>query len=556
MQTTQTPPDSPAQNIRQTGPEPGVASARLLAGLKRQHEDCRVNRERWQILRAIAEGGAAADSVKGKLLINPDGVGKAVAKDRADAAPLVNKIGPIIARFVTQLFVDAPKVEGTKKPWLQDFLDHGARLPGDSDQRASLEQFLDMAMFSALAEGGAIAQVDTRTASGSRFLSGQAQAGELDPYVVLLNREAMWDWEMGENGLQACKLHRFSTYRAGLLDAPMPEHIFTIYERDGDRVLGSQYRVRKVRKRLDEVIEPKPFIDSVIDPKDVTIEATELSDGTRLERVEIFNQAGRYEFPIILLSLPGFLCIGEQLMGLQKEHFNNRASMNWAINRANWAMPYIIGGDEDPFQDKRVKAGDGRYLWFPGDSGYQVGSLAVNSPAIPASAEKERGISNDIYETLQQMAYLASQSGAAISRSEESRIKDKELEHVLLHRHGTILKEFAKKIVVCAGIAANDPTPADQYEVDGFEKFSTNGLLSYLPLYMGLAQIGGVPVPAFKRMQLKDMARLYGTTLDRPSEEIDEVVAAVDAMSDDEVMKAGMPPEMAQPEPGQEGGEG
>lgn len=517
---------------------------RLLRGLKQQHEKYRANRKTWAMLRAIAQGGSAAEAVKKDLITNPDGVGRDIQEERAESAPLVNKIGPILARFVTQLFIDAPKVEGSEEPWVEDFLTTGARLPDDLDQQAGFEQFLDQAMFNALAEGAAIAQVDTQTASGARFLAGQKQSGELSPYVVLLNRDALWDWEPGDNGLRSCKLHRFNTYRETILDAPMPEHIFTIFERDGDRVLASQYQVRRVREKMHGEIRPEPFVEGIDEAnlETVDIQPTRLADGTAMEKVEIFNRNGKFEFPVIVLSLPGFLCVGDQLLGLQKEHFNNRASMNWAINRANWAMPYIKGGDTDPFKNPHVKAGNGRYLWFPGDSDYEIGQISVSSPAISSSAQKEDSISKDVYETLQQMAYLASQSPAAMARSEESRIKDKELELVLLQRHGKILKDFALKIVRCASIAAGDRSPDDVWKVDGFTKFKAAGLLSYLPLYAGLAQIGGVPVPEFKRMQFKDMVRLYGTTLDHSSEEIQETLDAVDKIPEDKLMESGQPP--------------
>jgi len=519
----------------------------LFAALRRQHPDYLRSHKRWTLLRALAAGGEQAEAVKLDLLCNPDGRSPKIQKARAAIAPLVNKVGPIIARFTTQLFVDTPNIEGTTKPWLQKFLDVGARLPDDPDQRAGFTKFLDQAMFAALAEGQAIAQIDTRTASGARFLAGQAQSGELDPYVVLLNRDCLWDWETGDQGLNMVKLHRFNTYRSDWVDRPKPEHIFTIFERLDRRVVVSQYRVRRVPTRPDEVIEPKEFIHQDWKETEITIEPVVLADGTSLEQAEIFNRRGEYEFPVVILSLPGFLCLGDQLFDLQKEHFNNRCGMNWAIQRANFAMPYVKG-PRDIFQD--MKVGDGYYLFIPEEVAGEttVGDFAINSPAIGSATQKEESISKDIYETLQQMAYLASQTPAAMARSEESRLKDKELEQVLLSRQGRILKEFALQIVKVAAIAAGDPVDLGNLKIDGLEKFQTSGLLSYLPLYAGLAQIGGVPTPEFKRQQFKDMTRLYGTTLDSESETVQEILDAIDKVSDEDIMAAGQPPA---PEPGQ-----
>lgn len=521
-----------------------IGNERLLKALQYQHGTYRRSQQRWALLRSIAAGGEQAEAVKYTLIVNTDGRGEKIKKAKADAAALVNKIGPIVARFTTQLFVDSPKVESSKPRqsiWLNQFIEEGARLEGDPDQRAGFQEFLTNAMFAALTEGAAIAQVDTRTSGGSLNLAGQIQSGELEPYVVLLNRDALWDWDSDEDGLRMAKLHSFKTYRERWDQPPMPEHVFTIYEKeDTGRVVASQYRVRRIRERLDEEIPPIPFINT-IDPKRASIEFTRLSNGQPFDRLEIFNRQGEYVFPLIILNLPGFLCIGDQLLELQKEHFNNRSSQNWAMWRANWAMPFIKGGDNDPFKNPQTQAGDGFYLWFPGDSDYQVGQLGVTSPAIDAAARKETAISQDIYETLQQMAYLASQSPAALSRSEESRIKDKELELILLTRHGEILKKFATEVVKAAAIAANDNA---EFNIDGFAKFQTNGLLTYLPAFQGIMGINGVPSELFKRLCLKSLARLTGTTLDWTDEEIQSVLKDIEAIPKDEVMKT-----LAMPEP-------
>jgi hypothetical protein len=525
-----------------------VPKMQLFQALRRQHPDYLRSHKRWHLLRAVAAGGEQADNIKLLLLNNVDNRSRQVQEKRASVAPLVNKIGPIIARFVTQLFVDTPNIEGVTRPWLKEFEESGARLSEDPDQRATFVTFLDRAMFNALTEGMAFAQVDTRTASGSPFLAGQQETGELTPYVVLWDRDALWDWTPGENGFEMVKLHRFNIYRKDWLDEPKPEHLFTIFERDGDRVLGTQYRVRRIKTRATEQIEPKEFIHQEWNDKEIQIEIVTSKNGTPLDRVEVFNRNGEYQFPLIALSLPGFLCVGDQLLDLQKEHYNNRVGLNWAIQRANFAMP-VVKGPDDPFKNNKV--GDGYYLFVkedtPGET--EITSFAVNSPAIPSAAERETVIGKDIYETLQTMAYLADQTPAAMQRSEESRLTDKELEHVLLARHGDILRDFAVQIIRAAAIAANDPVDLSQIKVNGFSKFRTNGLMSYLPMFVGLSQIGGVPVPSFTRRKFQDMIRLYGTTVDANSEDIQRILDDIDEMSDEDLMTAAQPPAPA-PAPG------
>ena len=171
---------------------------------------------------------------------------------------------------------------------------------------------------------------------------------------------------------------------------------------------------------------------------------------------------------------------------------------------------------------KSQKAGDGYYLWFPDDD-IEVGSFSVNSPAIPVSSQKEETISKDIYETLQQMAYLVAQTPAALSRSEESRQKDRELERILLSRQPTLLKEFAAKIIKCPKIAANDNSSGN-FKIDGFQKFEMEGLSKYLPMFQSLNEISDTLVPGFKHVWAKDIARLYEARLGHDSKEIQAIL--------------------------------
>ncbi|MFM6251056.1 MAG: hypothetical protein ACKPEQ_18240, partial [Dolichospermum sp.] len=91
--------------------------------------------------------------------------------------------------------------------------------------------------------------------------------------------------------------------------------------RDG-AVFTSKYILRKT-PRDNKPVPPQSFIDTV-DDKEITIE-------TVIEDAPIFNVRGKFEFPIITLTLPKSLWMAAQLFDCQKSYFNQTAALEYAL---------------------------------------------------------------------------------------------------------------------------------------------------------------------------------------------------------------------------------
>ncbi|MFM6225015.1 MAG: hypothetical protein ACKPDM_32480, partial [Dolichospermum sp.] len=80
---------------------------------------------------------------------------------------------------------------------------------------------------------------------------------------------------------------------------------------------------------------PQSFIDTV-DDEEITIE-------TVIEDAPIFNVRGKFEFPIVTLTLPKSLWMAAQLFDCQKSYFNQTAALEYALYTSNYSMPIVMG---------------------------------------------------------------------------------------------------------------------------------------------------------------------------------------------------------------------
>ena len=498
-----------------------------LAQLRYRHPEHRAKCDHWHLLDAIVAGGhKMTETAKRKLLTNPDGRPEAVIAERVKLATYTNKIGPILSRFNSQLFSKKPTFAGSKDPFWEDrFFSSGALLDDDDDARASFVSFLARSMLCGLTNGKAIAQVDTRLASG-QSISRQDQKinGELEPYVVLHPRSALWDWQPGKDGFVFAKLHVFRLKRDRWDQDPIPEHDFTIYQRNDNGIItASRYVVRKQPKE-GEKIKPEMLDLDNLSEDEVTIETIKLPNGQALENLPIFSVNGVFEFPILTLTLPDELCIADQLFEPQKAYFTQTAALEYALYTNNYSMPVINGVDEDdddPFQGK--KFGDGYYLALK--TGQTISAFERGGSTIATAISYRNEIKRDIYDQLQQVAMSAADGVAIIARSGESKREDRRPEQLLLERYGQMVKEYAIQILRVASIAHAE---LEQWKIEGFDDFMGEGVLEEIADLQGLSVIP-MPSPTFKREAAKHLARRAGKRFAFPDQQIKQVIDELDA---------------------------
>ena len=488
----------------------------LLDSLRYRHPEHRKYAEYWQTLTYVVDGGDRMTvDEKLNLLPNPDGRPLEVMEERAKLASYCNKIAPILTRFNSELFRCPGVPVGSDDPfWSNEFFPCAGLIDADDDARSSFSSILRESMMMALTTGKAIAQVDVKAGMNSQSLADQKASGELNPYIVLHPRTALWDWDCGLNGFTFTKIHQFRVFRKAWHSAPIPEHIFTIYYRQGEAIYTSKYIVRKIPK--GKPISQMPFIDGC-DRKDVTIEAV-------LEDQPIFNMGGKFEYPIVTLTLPRSLWMASQLFDCQRSYFNQTAALEYALYTNNYSIPIITGVDDesdDPLRGKRV--GDGYYLTLK--TGQGITSFERSTSTVDNAIKYRSEIKRDIYDILQQIAMSASDGAAIIARSGESKKEDRRPEEILLERYGQIIKEYIIQILNCAAIAHREVVQWDVVGYDDFLGFSMAELLTDMEGIEG----ANIPSPTFNKEIIKHFIKRAGRIYDLDEEAITTALNEVDA---------------------------
>lgn len=507
-----------------------------LQTLRYRHPEHVNQSDRWALLDAMVDGGSKMnDNMKRQLLPNPDGRPEAVVRERVKLATYTNKIGPIVTRFNSELFSDSVTFSGSVDEfWAKQFMSGGGLLDGDDDARAAFPSFLRESMFKALKQGKAIAQIDTRIASGEA-LSREAQSknGELNPYVILHPRSALWDWQSDSSGFVFCKLQQFKVVRGGW-DAPAyGQHDFTIFQRDpSGAVLASRYTLRKKLKQ-DEQPSIEPLDLDRMKEDEVIIEAVMMPSGSPLENVPIFNYAGVFEFPIVTLTLPPALWIADQLFELQKSYFCQTAGLEYALYSNNYAMPIVTGVD-DPDDDplKHQKMGEGYYMTLK--TGQAITSYERSGSSINTAIGYRGEIKRDIYDQLQQIAMSAADGAAIIARSGQSKREDRRPVQILLETFGQILKEYSTQILRVAAIAHAEDV---RWTCDGFDDFLGEGVLEEIT---DLQQLQTVPIPSstFKRATAKFLVRRVGRSYGLDSDDVTRSLEEIDQAGEEQFQPA------------------
>jgi hypothetical protein len=491
-----------------------------LEQLRSRHPEHIANHPHWELLDAIVAGGNRMGTAQKRLLLaNPDGRPQNVMNERLKLATYCNKIGPILTRFNAELFGQPATKTGSKEEfWSDNFFVRGAILKGDDDARATFDSLLSDSMFQALSTGKAIAQVDTRKSSGTAISKqDQTANGELEPYVILHPRTALWDWEADRQGFKFVKLHQFRMVRDRWNAAPVPEHDFTIYERmDDGSIFASRYTVRKQLK--DGEKPPKCALD--LDK----LKETDVIITSELDPSPIFNLNGTFEFPVLTLTLPETLWMADQLFDCQKAYFNQTAALEWGIYTSNYAMPVISGvDDEDDDPAKDQKFGDGYYLTLKNG---QSLSWAERGGAAFSTAINYRGeVKRDIYDVLQQIAMSAADGVAITARSGASKKEDRRPTELLLEKYGELVRTFATQILNVAAIAHAEKVT---WEVEGYKDFLDEGLIEDITDFQGVQSVL-VPSLTFKKETAKRFAKRVSQAMEIPSDKITKILSELEA---------------------------
>lgn len=519
--------------------------APTLKQLTRKHPDyTRAMYDRVETLNAMALGGCKVDEeIKKKLLCNPDGRPQSLIDERVKVARFFPQIGPILNRYISQLFASTPSFEGSKdKFWQELFFSQGCILDGDDNAKTSFTSFLRASTLQMLREGKAIAQVDTRVfledGPASKKAIKAAKADE--PYVLLVPRCALWDYATDENGFKFAKIAKFKWNRESWDSDPLPSWDFTIYQRQATgKILASRYTVTFTQYKAPKdasIVTPWDMMQLTLDGKT----EGQVSIKTELENKELFNLRGRYKFPVVTMAAPHELWLADQLYDAQASFFNQTASLEWALVSANYSMPVVTSDDPDGFAERNRRLGQGYYLTL--QTGESINWLdRVGGPFDTSMAYMDK-IDGAIDRTLQQIAISADkappQSGEVIRQARKPEI-------VLLETYGAMIREFAKEILDVAAIAHGEDT---EWTVEGFSDFEQEDLQVATQEYMGIKQ-AGVPSETFNKEVSKAYASEVGRQKGIAPKLLTTILEEIDEAEEEEQPAPGQQP----PAPQQEG---
>lgn len=492
-----------------------------LKQLARRHPSHREKSEYWELLQALMDGGSKlTPEIKQKILANPDRRPDGVIKERIKVARYFNKISPIANRFVSQLFAAPLQFEGSKDEfWEEIFFPGGALLPQtDDDGRATFDAFLKAAILQSLAQGKAIAQVDTAIATESVNKKQQRSAREDEPYVLLIPRSQLWDWETDRNGFKFAKLHRFSWMRDTWDSDPVAMHDFTIYQRRPDgSIVASRYVIKSKGKGedFDKGIEPNL---ERLDEKSI-----EISSVNGLEERPIFNVRGQFKFPIVTLTLPPALWLADQLFDPQCSHYNQTASLEWGLVSTNYAMPTIESEDIEDFNSRNDKFGNGYFIHLDPSQKEAIGWTERPGASFSTSMEYRSTVEQDIDKTVQQIAISAQDAAGAASG--ETLRQAKKPEEILLTLYGSMVKDLAKGVLDVAAIAHDE---AVNWAVEGMTDFDRTDLQGEATEY-GTINQAGIPSETFTKELQKSFAREVAKQKEFDSATLKKILEEIDS---------------------------
>lgn len=469
-----------------------------LKQLTYRHPEHEKYAERWMLLSALAEGGCAVDeTVKKKLLINPDDADPEVYNTRIRLAPYEPVMGSILMKLVSQITQDQASYEGsTDTFWEDEFFPNGVLSDEESDPRQSLHSLLIREMLQGLVQGKMIAQVDTVSASGQTLAEQQANGGD-QPYVVLRRREDLWDWSSDNQGLIYAKLHSYREEKTSWDGKPRRLHEFQIYQRElNGRITTSIYTVRNAQDdKVTDAASYMPFDMKAL----LGLSEANASIEAKVENQPIFSTtSGLFRFPVICRSIPKPLVIADQAYDLVKSHYNHVAGGEWALVQTNYGMPVFTGvdapheeGNDNPARFQ--KAGNG--FWWELPPGVDCKWFVRPGNDIQLSLDYQDRQKQKMLDLVHKIAETAANAYAMRMQSGESKKEGRRDLDILLEVYGEELRGFAKSVLDAASIARNEDT---DWEVQGFTDYNTTGLMEALQEYTALDQ-AGIDSPTLKR---------------------------------------------------------
>ena len=207
------------------------------------------------------------------------------------------------------------------------------------------------------------------------------------------------------------------------------------------------------------------------------------SDGNATAKAVAQWQHGFDGVPLLTLTPPDALFIGDRLREPQEGHFDLDTAYKHSLKQTAYAMPYIRTNDPLP---EGTAFGNGYYLQLPQESacGFLEPGGTATSSLKDAVAEQRQ----EIYRITHQMAQgVDNNSSAAIGRSGESKKVDQASTNTMLTAYGASIREALKRTYDLVSAARGDTHEWDISGLSSYQDVDVAGLLEATLTAKGLA---------------------------------------------------------------------
>ena len=247
--------------------------------------------------------------------------------------------------------------------------------------------------------------------------------------------------------------------------------VWELYEATSKGTAAKTYASDVARSITDSEFQASTALQSGIKPGEVPMVASGVTSFARI--------------PLVELTVPDGLWIGNKIGPLNKEHWQRRSILNASENRSLIATAYAKMGSEaagkgdavTPYTQRDPERGETYeaqlaargYLVIGGDD--ELGYLEP-SGAYAVSAEERIGkLVDEIYRVSHLMASSVSSTAKSVGRSGASKAEDRFATTVVLQALGAIVRDFARRIYEVVSEARAEAVTWQATGADHFDLF-------------------------------------------------------------------------------------
>jgi hypothetical protein len=197
------------------------------------------------------------------------------------------------------------------------------------------------------------------------------------------------------------------------------------------------------------------------------------------------------QIPVIELTIPAGLWVGNKLGVLAREHFQRRSALNAAENKSLFAVPYVKLGPEitapgaampsevqqnpNRGRDPRGEFNRKGYVVIGKDD--DIGFAEPVGAAYELVDKQLEKLVDEMFRVVHQMASSVSATKQALARAAASKAEDRHATEIVLAAYGALVRDAAKRIYDCLAAARGENVVWTAHGLDKYELEDRDGIL-------------------------------------------------------------------------------